>query len=117
MGMYSANKINEKKDKELNLIINEENNVEDEKIDKSSYEKTVVDNDSVITFDNLDEDKKKINDINDINIYHNGKMNNFKNKRNEYNIMTTNEPFKSKSSGIEILNKNIDIYLDIKNEK
>ena len=115
--MYSSKKLIETKDKGQNIINNEENNVEDEKIDKSSYEKTVVDNDSVITFDNLDEDKKNINDINDINIYNNGKMNNFKNKRNEYNIITTGEPFKSKSSRIEILNKNNDIYLEIKNDK
>ena len=117
MGMYSANKINERKNKEQNIINNEENILEEDKIDKSSYEKTLVDNDSVITFDNLDEDKKSINDINDINIYNNGKMNNTRNKWNEYNVITTNEPLKSKSSRIEMINKNADIYLDVKNDK
>ena len=110
IGMYSANKKDEKKEeKEISVIKNE---LEEDKIDQSSYENTLVDNDSVITFDD-NEDKK---DLNDIEIYIDGK-DKLKNKRKEYNIITTNEEFHSKSSRNGMITKNNDIYLDVKNSK
>ena len=114
MGMYSANKKEEKNDdKNQDNIGNEINNDDDEKIDKSSYEKTVVDNDSVITFDNMDD--KKLDDMDDINIYDNKKTNILNNNRKEFNLITTNELSKSSRKGM--ISKNEDIYLDIKNFK
>ena len=114
MGMKSANKKEEKNDdKNQDNIGNEINNDDDEKIDKSSYEKTVVDNDSVITFDNMDD--KKLDDMDDINIYDNKKTNILNNNRKEFNLITTNELSKSSRKGM--ISKNEDIYLDIKNFK
>ena len=113
MGLYTANKKQEKNDnKEENNINNEINNDED-KIDKSSYEKTLVDNDSVITFDSKD-GKKSISDLDN---YLDEKKKNLKNKRTEYNLITTNEPFGTKSSRQGMTAKNEDIYLEITNNK
>ena len=112
-GMYSANKKDDKKDEKEQIII--KNEPEEEKIDQSSYAKTLVDNDSVITFDD-NNDNKDANILNDIEIYNNG-MNKLKNKKQEYNIITTNDNIQSKSSRNGMITKNEDIYLDVKNFK
>ena len=90
------NKDKKEKEKEQEL---EQENVE-EKIDKSSYDNTLVDNDSVITFDN---DKIKINEnlgLNDLG----------KHKRNINEIQTN-------SSRNELNTKNKDVYLEVKDYK
>ena len=101
----------EEKDKE------EDNNNydDDERIDKSSYENTLVDNDSVITFDNI-ENKDSLNlDDNYLDNDDIKKSNRFKNVK-PCNIITSNEA-QSKSSRQGININNDDIYLDVKNNK
>ena len=78
----------------------EEKENEEEKLDKSSYENTLVEDDSVITFDN---EKIKIKDsfgLNDLG-------NNMKN----FNEIQTN------SSKNKIMSKNKDVYLEVKDYK
>ena len=75
----------------------------------------MVDNDSVITFDD-NNDNKDANILNDIEIFNDG-MNKLKNKKQEYNIITTNDNIQSKSSRNGMITKNEDIYLDVKNFK
>ena len=78
----------------------EEKENEEEKLDKSSYENTLVEDDSVITFDS---DKIKIKDsfgLNDLG-------NNMKN----FNEIQTN------SSRNQIISKNKDVYLEVKDYK
>ena len=78
----------------------EEKENEEEKLDKSSYENTLVEDDSVITFDS---DKIKIKDsfgLNDLG-------NNMKN----FNEIQTN------SSRNQIMSKNKDVYLEVKDYK
>ena len=102
-GMFAANKKNED-----NKIENNNEN-DEEKIDKSSYDKTLVDNDSVITFDNING-----NNSFDLEQKINTSLNS---KRREYNINQTNEPLQSKSSRQALITKNEDIYLNVKNIK
>ena len=73
---------------------------EEEKLDKSNYDKTLVENDSVITFDN---DKKNLNEKIDVDMI----GNNFKNM----NEIQTN------SSRNQFIPKNNDIYLEVKDSK
>ena len=73
---------------------------EEEKIDKSSYENTLVENDSVITFDN---DK--------INIKENFSLNDFGNNMKNINEIQTN------SSRNQLMSKNKDVYLEVKDYK
>ena len=109
---YLANKKGQNNEKE-NTINNDVNN-DDEKIDKSSYEKTLVDNDSVITFDNIDE-KNSLNDIHLENENDNGKISTLKNRK-KYNLINTNEA-RSKSSRQELDINNKDTVLDVNNFK
>ena len=103
-------KKDEKNEQEIIL-----NNDDDEKIDKSSYEKTLVDNDSVITFNS--NDNKKGLDLNDIDTEkHDNKKLNVLNNRKSYNITNTNE-IQTKSSRHGLNTNNDDIYLDVKNMK
>ena len=102
--MPSTIKKEDKNEEKENKIIYEN---EEEKLDKSSYNKTLVDNDSVITFDN--DDKNSLNDI----VIEN--ENGLRNKRKNY-IITTNDA-QSKSSRQGLVSKNEDIILDIKNNK
>ena len=74
--------------------------IEEEKIDKSSYDNTLVDNDSVITFDN---DK--------INIKDNLDLNNLGNNKKNFNQLQTN------SSRNQLMSKNKDVYLEVKDYK
>ena len=74
--------------------------IEEEKIDKSSYDNTLVDNDSVITFDN---DK--------INIKDNLDLNNLGNNKKNFNRLQTN------SSRNQLMSKNKDVYLEVKDYK
>ena len=112
-GMYSANKKEDEKNELENQDKNKSDNSknDDEKIDKSSYNQTLVDNDSVITFDN---DNAKLSDIvfeND----NNDKLNGLNKRRNF--IINTNE-VQSRSSRKPLNSKNDeDIILDIKNFK
>ena len=109
---YLANKKGQNNEKE-NTINNDVNN-DDEKIDKSSYEKTLVDNDSVITFDNINE-KNSLNDIHLENENDNGKISTLKNRK-KYNLINTNEA-RSKSSRQELDINNKDTVLDVNNFK
>ena len=112
-GIYSTNKKEEKNEagnKEQNKSDNFKND-DDDKIDKSSYNQTLVDNDSVITFDN---DKTKLSDI-VIENENNNRINGL-NKRGNY-IISTNDA-QSKSSRKPLNSKNDeDIILDVKNIK
>ena len=109
---YLANKKGQNNEKE-NIINNDINN-DEEKLDKSSYEKTLVDNDSVITFDNIDE-KNSLNDIHLEKENDNGKISTLKNRK-KYNLINTNEA-QSKSSRQELDINNKDTVLDVNNFK
>ena len=78
---------------------------EEEKLDKSSYEKTLEDNDSVLTFDN---DKNIINEKNKISDIRSSNMKNINININE---------IKTNSSRNQMIPKNSDIYLDVKDYK
>ena len=73
---------------------------EEEKIDKSNYEKTLVDNDSVITFDSKKLEIKEKIDLNEMD----------KNIKNINDIQTN-------SSRNQLMNKNKDVYLEVKDYK
>ena len=80
----------------------DKNDDEEEKLDKSSYEKTLQDNDSVITFDNEKNDIKEMFNTNLIG-------NNI-NNRNMNEIQTN-------SSRNQLMSKNKDVYLEVKDFK
>ena len=82
----------EKQDEEIK-------NEEEEKLDKSSYEKTLVENDSVITFDNDKNINEKIN------------LDGFGNNLKNLNEIQTN------SSRNQFMSKNNDVYLEVKDYK
>ena len=82
----------EKQDEEIK-------NEEEEKLDKSSYEKTLVENDSVITFDNDKNINEKIN------------LDGFGNNLKNLNEIQTN------SSRNQFISKNNDVYLEVKDYK
>jgi hypothetical protein len=111
-GMYSARKKEDEKNEAENKDKGDNSkNDDDDKIDKSSYNQTLVDNDSVITFDN---DKAKLSDI-EFENDNSDKINGL-NKRGNY-IISTNDA-QSKSSRKPLKSKNDeDIILDIKNFK
>ena len=73
---------------------------EEEKIDKSSYEKTLVDNDSVITFDNNKKDATKKITLDDMG----------------NNLKIINE-IQTNSSRNQLMEKNKDVVLEVKNYK
>ena len=73
---------------------------EEEKIDKSSYEKTLVDNDSVITFDNNKIDATKKITLDDMG----------------NNLKIINE-IQTNSSRNQLMEKNKDVVLEVKNYK